>query len=463
MKSWQNTLFFLRNRITRAAASRTVRRSAAVVCFCLGLNLFSPRAATADAVTDWNANAGRAAVAACISPGDDPLHESRMYAMMHVAVHDALNAIDRRSRPYAFDALGAQASTDAAVAAAARHVLVPVIGQIPFPFPPACLDAGIASVEADYAAALAAIPNSAAKAAGIAVGQAAAAAILALRASDGSDTPLLDFGYLQGTGTGEYRFTPGFNFAFAPGWGTVTPFVLNNASQFRANNPYNVTSKKYAADFNEVKAFGGDGVTTPSARTSEQTQIGLFWIESSPLAWNRLARTVSASRGLGLWENARLFGLLNLSMADGYIASWESKYHYNFWRPVTAIHTAATDGNADTVADPTWTPLQLTYPMPDHDSAHSVQGGAAAEALRQFFGTDDIAFNACSLTLPAGSRCTDASPVFRSYTSFSQAAEENGVSRILIGIHFRRAVEEGIHHGRQIAKLAANLLLRPGR
>jgi PAP2 superfamily len=448
--------------ITETATPGTVRRSVSAFYLCLGLALLWPDSAAADAVTDWNANAGRAALAACIAPGDDPLHESRLYAMMHVAIHDALNAIDRRSRPYAFDGYAAPGtSADAAVAAAARHVLVPVIGQIPFPFPQACRDAGVATVEADYAAALAAIPAGAAKADGIQVGQAAAAAILALRASDGSDTPLLDFAYPQGTGPGEYRFTPGFTFAFAPGWGTVTPFVLNHASPFRANAPYRITSQKYTADFNEVKALGGDDVTTPSARTPEQTQIGLFWIESSPLAWNRLTRSVSASRGLELWENARLFGLLNLSLADGYIASWEAKYHYNFWRPVTAIQTADTDGNPDTVADPTWTPLQLTYPMPDHDSAHSVQGGAAAETLKQFFGTNDIAFDACSLTLPAGERCSDPSPVFRSYTSFSQAANENGVSRILIGIHFRRAVEEGIQHGRQIAKRAANLLLRP--
>jgi hypothetical protein len=436
-------------------------RKAAGLYLCLGLALLRPASAAADAVTDWNANAGRAAVAACISPGDDPLHESRMYAMMHIAVHDALNAIDRRSRPYAFEAVApAGASWNAAVAAAARDVLVSVISQIPFPFPQVCRDAGIASVEADYASALAVITNGAPKADGIAVGQAAAAAILALRASDGSDTPLLDFAYAQGTAPGEYRFTPGFTFAFAPGWGSVRPFVLNHAAQFRANGPHDISSKKYADDFNEVKAFGGDGVTTPSARTAEQTEIGLFWIESSPLAWNRLARSVSASRGLGLWENARLFGLLNVSMADGYVASWESKYHYNFWRPVTAIHNAGTDGNPDTIEDPAWTPLQLTYPMPDHDSAHSVEGGTAAETLKQFFGTDDIAFDACSLTLPAGNRCTDPSPVLRSFTSFSQAANENGVSRILIGIHFRRAVEEGIQHGRQIAKLAANLFFR---
>jgi hypothetical protein len=433
---------------------------AATICMSVGLALLFPRHAAADAVTDWNANAGKAALAACIAPGDDPLHESRLYAMMHVAIHDALNAIERRSRPYAYDAQEAPwASRDAAIATAARYVLVPAISQIPFP--PACLEAGIASVESDYTAALAAVPAGVAKTQGVLIGKASAAAILALRSGDGSDTPLQVSAYPQGTNPGEYRFTPGFNFVFAPGWGNVTPFVLNHASQFRPSPPYKVNSNKYTADFNEVKALGGDNLTTPSTRTADQTEIGLFWLESSPLAWNRIARSVSASRGLGLWENARLFGLLNLAMADGYIGSWDAKYHYRFWRPVTAIQTADTDGNPDTVADPTWTPLQLTYPIPDYDSGHSVQGGAASQALKEFFGTDNISFDACSLTLPVGSRCTDPSPVIRAYASFSQAADENGLSRILVGIHFRHAVEEGIQHGQKIAKHAVNLFLRP--
>ncbi len=422
--------------------------------------MLSSSSAVADVVTDWNARAGKAALAACISPADDPLHESRMYAMVHVAIHDALNAIDRRSRPYAYDASAAPSvSVDAAVAAAARDVLVATIGELPFPAP--CVAAGITSAEADYAAALAAVPDGTAKSQGIALGKASAAAILTLRANDGSDTPLLDFSYPQGVNPGEYRFTPGFTFAFAPGWGSVTPFVLNHASQYRANRPYKVTSKKYAQDLNEVKALGGDNITTPSARTADQTEIGLFWLESSPLAWNRLARSVSADRALDLWENARLFGLLNLALADGYIASWETKYVFNFWRPVTAIQLADDDGNPATAADPTWTPLQLTYPIPDHDSAHSVQGGAAAQVLRDFFGTDEIGFSACSLTLPAGSRCSDLSPVFRHFDTFSQAANENGLSRILVGIHFRHAVEEGIQHGRQIGKRTVNLFLKP--
>jgi hypothetical protein len=417
-----------------------------------------------DAVSVWNANAGKAALAACISPGDDPLHESRMYAMTHLAIHDALNAIDRRSRPYAFDAVAKRgASLDAAVAAAARNVLVTLVRQISAPFPPACVDAGVASVEADYSAALAAIPDSRRKARGIEVGQAAAAAILALRAGDGADTPLVVDDFPQGTAPGEYRFTPGTPFAFAPGWGTVTPFVLDDSSQFRPGPPYAVTSRKYAADLNEVKALGGDGVTTPSARTSEETQIALFWVESSPLQWNRIARTVSAGAGLDPWKQARLFALLNMALADGYVSSFETKYHYDYWRPVTAIRAADADGNPRTSADPTWAPLVTTPPIPDYDSAHAVQGGAGSTVLKRFFGADHIGFTTCSLTLPAGSTCTDPSPVTRSYASFSAAAQENGISRMLVGFHFRKGVEEGIEHGDRIGDLTVDRVLRPVR
>jgi hypothetical protein len=418
----------------------------------------------ADAVLTWNANAGEAAVAACISPVGNPLHESRMYAMTHVAIHDALTAIDLRSLPYAFDgAAGPLASPDAAVAAAARNVLVTLIGQLPDPpVPQACRDAGIASVEADYTAALGAIPDGPAETQGVEVGAAAAAAILDLRADDGSDTLLLDFAYPQGTEPGEYRFTSAdLPFAFAPGWGDVTPFVLHSSSQFPVRPPYRLTGKKYAADVNEVKRLGGDGLTTPSERTPEQTEIALFWVESSPLAWNRIARTVSVDEGLDMWGNARLFGLLNMALADGYVGTFETKYELNFWRPITAIRAAGTDGNPNTDVDATWTPLVTTPPVPDHDSGHAVEGGAAAQVMRRFFGTDLISFENCSMTLPAGSTCTGSSPVSRSYTSFTEAAAENGLSRILVGFHFRNAVEQGIKHGTRIGDRAFLLFMRP--
>jgi hypothetical protein len=429
----------------------------------LALLVLWPTAAVGgDAVTRWNENAAKAATAACLHISGNGLVESRMYAMLHAAIHDAVNAIDRRSRPYAFRArVSPPVSIDAAVAAAARDALVAVIPQLPESAE--CHANGIALTNTMYAAALASIPDGSGKTVGVALGQAAAAAIVALRADDGSDQNMFVFDYTQGTKPGEWRFTPDFPapLAFAPHWGEVTPFVLRRSSQFRPRPPYHLLSRKYAADYNEVKLFGGDGITTPNARTPDQTQIGLFWIESSPLAWNRLARAISLERGLDLWENARLFGLLNLAMADGYIGSWETKYHYKFWRPITAIRLGDTDGNPLTRADPTWTPLQPTYPMPDHDSGHAVQGGVAAEILKQVFGTDQISFTACSTTLPAGQNCADPAPVLRSYSSFSEAADENAVSRIYIGIHFRNAVEAGVRHGRRIAAYAVHRFLRP--
>jgi len=423
-------------------------------------------ATSGDAVITWNNNASAAALGACLAPTNNPLHESRMYAMMHIAIHDALNAIDRRSRPYVLKHVHARgASPEAAVAAAARGVLVPLLQQLPPPFSDCVTGAKVVEgVEAEYAAAIGAIPNGPAKRAGLAVGRAAAAAILKARTADGSDTPLFDTAYPQGTQPGEYRFTPGSDFAFAPGWGDVTPFVLRTAVQFRPGPPYALTSQRYARDFFEVKRLGGDGVTTPSARTADQTEIARFWVESSPLLWNRIARSVAAGKKLDLWESARLFGLLNMALADGYVATFNTKYQaYNFWRPVTAIRDAANDGNPRTVADPTWTPLVPTPPIPDYDSGHSVEGGAAAQVLKRFFGSDRIRFEACSYTLLAGQTCTDASPVLRRYTSFSQASAENGLSRILVGFHFRKAVNAGIDHGVEIGDWTVNHSLRPVR
>jgi hypothetical protein len=439
-------------------------RNVSAVCLSLSVLLSAPHSALGDAVTTWNADAGAAAIAACISPVElaNPLHEARLYAIAHVAIHDALNAIDRRFRPYAFHGRAYPwASPDAAVASAARVTLITLIDQLPVPDD--CRLRGRASVETAYARALASIPDGSAKAPGIRIGAAAAVAILALRANDGSDTALLVGDYPQGTRPGEYRFTPGNDFVFAPGWGSVTPFVLRHGSQFRPSPPYKVTRQKYAGDLEEIKLLGGDGIITPSNRTPAETEIGLFWIESSPLQWNRIARTVTASRGLDAWENARLFGLLNMTLADGQVGSWEAKYHYNFWRPVTAIREADADGNPKTSGDPTWTPLQPTYATPDYDSAAAVQGGAAAEVLARVFGTDDITFEACSMSLPAGGTCTDTSPVLHWFSSFSEAANENGLSRILIGIHFRHAVEKGIRHGRRIADRAVTRFLRPAR
>jgi hypothetical protein len=454
----------------RTAARSFILTGMFLTIWCVGVNgPLSPRAAFAapaggDAVTVWNANAGVAATKACIAPLDDPFHESRIYATMHLAIHDALNAIDRRFRPYTFDKRAEPgASPDAAVAAAARDVLVPLLDQLPrLPFiTQSCVDAGVASVETAYTAALAALPDTPAKAQGIAVGKAAAAAILALRAMDGPAGPFLNLNCPKDTPPGKYQCTPGAPFIAFEVWEKVTPFVLQDSAQFRPGPPYAVTDKAYTADFNEVKSLGGDGATTPSARTPDQTQIAFFWWESSPLKWSRIARTVSANSGFSPWQNARLFALLNMALADGYVAMCATKNHYSYWRPVTAIQAGETDGNPDTTGDRSWTPLRPTPANQDYASGHSIEGGVGAEVLKQVFGTDGVSFQDCGVKLPAGSACGDPSPVLRSYSSFSQAATENAFSRILIGFHFRKSIEEGTQYGRKIGERAATSYLRP--
>ena len=311
-------------------------------------------------------------------------------------------------------------------------------------------DAAISIVEAEYASALAAIPPGPAKTGGILIGQSAAAAIVKLRSGDGAAAPFLDFAYVPGPEPGDFQLIPGAPFAAAPGWGDVTPFVLSASSQYRPKRPYDLESKKYAADFNEVKSLGAVNSTT---RTADQTEIALFWVEGSPQGWNRIGRTISARSGLDLWQNARLFGLLNLASADAYIADFENKYFYEFWRPISAIRAADTDDNPDTIADPNWDSLVGTPPAPDYPSGHSGQGGAMSEVLARFFG-DSVNFTTTSSTQPG---------VIRSFTSFSQAARENGNSRIYIGFHFRHAVTEGIKLGTRVGTVAFNHYLRPVR
>jgi hypothetical protein len=379
-----------------------------------------------------------------------------MYAIMHIAIYDALNAIDRRFQPYTYNTKAEPGtSPDAAVATAAHDVLVLLIKQLPPELlaKKDCIDAGVASAETSYAAALAAIPDSQSKTQGIALGQAAAAAILKARADDhATEGPFLNKDCPSPQQPGKYQCTPGFPFVAFETWEKVTPFVLQDNAQFRPRPPYAVTDKAFTADLDEVKSLGGDGKTTPSARTPDQTQIALFWWESSPLKWSRIARTVATNKGLNPWENARLFAVLNMALADGYIAMVASKNHYNFWRPVTAIQS----GGA-----PTWTPLLPTPPDQDYPSGHSIEGGAGAEVLKQYFGTDQISFQDCGEALPAGSTCDDPTPVLRSYTSFTQAADENAYSRVLVGFHFRNATAEGTAYGRKIGERAATTRLRP--
>ena len=416
--------------------------------------------AAVDPVSNWNT----IAVQATLTAGETAVPQSRALAIVHVAIHDALNSIDSRYERYAFKGdVQTGASVDAAIAAAARDALVGAIAVGPLPFPPqfgtpAQQALAVAQVNAAYATVLAAIPDGTAKTAGIALGQAAAAAILALRSTDHA-TALVT--YTPGTQPGDWQPTPNpvpFDPPAAadhlpaslPGWGHVTPFVLRRSTQFEPDGPPRLSGKRYARDYNEVKEIGEKN---SAIRTAEQTSIARFWYENAPAGWSRIALVVAQSRGLNLWDTARLLALVNLATADGFIAGFETKYDFNFWRPVTAIRAGDTDGNDGTVADPDWSSLLNTPAIPDYTSTHSVLGGAASEVLRRFFDNDEVPFTTTSGVPFAG--------LTRSFTSFSQAAAENGESRIYAGIHFRSAVEDGIKQGEKIGRFVFRHALQP--
>jgi hypothetical protein len=358
--------------------------------------------------------------------------QSRTLAIFHAAIHDALNAIQRRFESYTPGLTAApRANIDAAVAAAAHDVLL------------ALLPSQAALVESAYAEALAEIAAGPAKAGGIATGRAAAQATLARRQGDGADEGTEPV-YVPRPGPGEYQFTPPFNFAAQPGWGSVQPFIIDLRDHL-LEGPLPLSSAKYALDLTYVKSIGDINSTR---RTPDQSEIAEFWYEDSPLGWNRIANTVVRQRGLDPWEAARTFALMHFAMADGFIAGFEAKYRFRFWRPVTAIHNAAADHNPLTSPDPSWQPFLITPPVPDYPSTHTVLGWAAAEVLIEILG-DRQRFTATSLTLPG---------VTRTFKRVSDAAEENGLSRLYAGIHFRHAVSAGRRQGRSIGQAVAEAL-----
>ena len=292
-------------------------------------------------------------------------------------------------------------------------------------------------IDNQYAGELAQILDSRHKEQGIDVGQAVAQELLAARTDDGSSASPLPF--TSGINPGDYQLTPA---AFAPPvfthWRFVRPFALQDAAQFRPPPPPALTSPEYAAAINEVKALG---VAQGSTRTSDQTQIGIFWNPPIWAAWNQIAETAAMAHTTTLSGDARTFAALNVTFADSVIAFYDAKYTYAFWRPVTAIRHADTDGNADTVADPNWTPLSNTAADPSYPGAHGTISAAGAKVLGSIYG-NDVTFSVTSPALPG---------VTRSFSSFSQAAAEASVSRIYNGNHTRVDQVAGEHLGQDVA------------
>jgi hypothetical protein len=371
---------------------------------------------------------------------------SRSMAIMEAAIYDSVNALDHAYTVYHVDAHApAGTSPEAAAAQAAHDVAVSLYSL------PAEINAFNVALGED----LAAIPDGQAKSDGIALGQYVASQVLAWRSTDHSGDKVAP---PSGTGPGVWQPTPpGFGPPVTPQWPSVTPFAMTSGSQFRPGPPPALTSAEYTEAFQEIKALGGNGTTTPSERTPEQTEIAKYWAQaagtSTPVGyWNHVAETVAAATGNSLAQDARLFGLLNTTMADSAIAVFDAKYAYFFWRPVTAIRAADTDGNPDTSADPTWTPLIVTPSHPSYPAFHAILSEAAAQALASFFGTDHVSFTATSESLPG---------VERSYKKFSEAAREAGLSRIYAGIHWRFDVQTGLGMGRELGGYVADNFFLP--
>ncbi len=397
-----------------------------------------------------------------------PTNASLALGMVHTAIFDAVNAIDGAHRSYVYLGKGMQgANLDAAVASAAHGTLSTLFPQQRSEF-----DAALASY-------LATIPEGLAKTKGFLAGRMAAERILEARRNDGRD---LDMNYTLNPEIGHHQVDPlhpdqGF---LSPKWGMVTPFSLESASQFRAPEPPALDSAEYAAAYNEVRLVGAvDAETTDRNgdgqfdRTPEQTEIGLFWgydgsagVGAPPRFFNEIARIVAEQQGNSVIENARLFALLNVALADAGIASWETKYVYDLWRPIVAIRQGDLDGNAATEPEVDWAPLgapasnsndpnaNFTPPFPAYVSGHATFGAAAFRILELFYGTDDIEFHVQSSEMNGITR--DASgtvrdPVMRHFESFSQAAEENAQSRIYLGVHWNFDATEGLIQGNAVA------------
>ena len=404
-----------------------------------------------------------------------PTRASRAMAIVHVAVFEAVNAITGRYESYVgLPQVADDTSLKAAIAQAAHDTLAALYPSQAPTFA-AQLEEDLAKVE----------DGAAQKAAGIELGHRAARAILDVRANDGSDQPEPRIGvdYFPEDKPGVWKQDPvSLNpLALGAHWGEVTPFVMASAAQFRIPPPPALDSPEYAAAYAEVKILGGDGITTPTERTAEETETGFYWaydgtpsLCAPPRLYNQLVMQLAEAEGLDLVETSRLLAIANVAMADAAIASWESKYFYKFERPVTAIRAGDADGNDATEADPTYSPLgapssnsnapNFTPPFPSYPSGHATFGGAVFQTLRQVFGTDDIAFTFTSdefngTTTDNQGNVRELKP--RSFSSLSEAEEENGQSRIYLGIHWSFDKTEGVTQGRRIADYVLQNLYPP--
>jgi PAP2 superfamily len=398
----------------------------------LGAGHAGPNHLRSDVVVAWNSLAYDLAFA---EDQFGTFKGHRALAMMHLAMHDALNAIAPRYEPYAYSGRSRGAHPIAAAAQAAHDVLA------------AQYHNQAAAIATELSRWLDQVPDADPRARGIALGQAAAAAILAQREDDGWD---FEGTYQFKEGPGRYQTTPPWaGFVAQPGFRFAKPFVLEYPGQFRPAPPPPLRTTAYARAFREVQEYGAAASTR---RTEDQTGYAVWWMEFAEGSVNRLARQFATRRHLDLWKAARLFAHVNVALYDTYIATWDSKYVYDRWRPYTAIRAAETDGNPRTMADAAWEPMRPTPPHPEYVSAHAAGCAASFGVLQEVFGRE-VSFTMETTTAPPGM-------LTRAFASFQAAAAECADSRVRLGWHFRYATDAGRMLGSQIARYASHYSLR---
>jgi len=385
--------------------------------------------ANADVIADWNAKAEAIAVKKKMLPPPN----ARGMAIMHAAMFEAVNAVERRYAPYRLNlTAGRNVSKEAAAAAAAHSVLIALHPDEQ------------EAINAALAAALAAIPDSDSKAAGVALGKKAGLEMLVLRAKDGATVSET---YRPYTIAGVYVPTV---VPVSSTFGSVTPWVMKSGSQFRPAPPPALSSATWARDVNEIREFGGRS----SKRSPEQTDIGMFWYVTGPQAWNPIVRQLATVKQLDIVDSARLFALVAMATNDAFIAVFDAKYHYNFWRPVTAIRNADLSDNPAAQRDAGWLPMGDTPMHPEYPCAHCITSAAAATVLQAAFGNDVPEVSMTSVTAPG---------VTRRWKRLQDYSDEVSVARIYAGFHYRFSTVVGQEMGRQIAELALRTQLRaPG-
>jgi hypothetical protein len=402
------------------------------VLACTAATAFSA-AARADVITDWNATAQAVLVAKGHQgpPG---------YAFVHVPMYDAVNAIDGRYSVFAVRPTSNPrgASKEAAAATAAYRVLLGA-----YPDQAAVLDPA-------YAASLAAIPSGPAKTKGVAIGNEVAAAWLVLRAGDGREAAV-PYAF-EPPAPGVYQRTPpSFPNAVAPWLAKMRPFVMTSPAQFRAYGPPDLTSERYAQDVALVQAVGS---ANSIERSAEETEIARFYTESPTTFFSHNLREFAATKKLGVADNARLFAQVFVTAGDSMIACWDSKYYFNFWRPVTAITTDLDDNNPATERDAAWSPLATTPPHPEYPAGHGCVSTGYAEALRHFFGTSRLQVTLTS-SVPGS--------VPHVFHDTDEMIDEIILARVFGGMHFQTSVEHGATIGRKVGRLVARSHFKPAK